>query len=204
MTRALDADAVLADLAAASPFEWVATGLGIVYVLLIMRRKRVGWVAGGISAAILTVLAFRARLPMQAALQFSYVVLAVYGLWKWSSGEGPRRPIGTWPVSRHILMIGACVAAALLVAPLLRENGTSDWPLTDSLVAFLGLFASWLTARMKLENWMYWIGIDVVSLYLYTVQGHPVIALMFLVYLVLSVAGLYSWWQQYRTSARTP
>lgn len=203
MSRTPTVDAVVADLLAASPVEWIATLMGIVYVVLIVRRRRLGWIAGGISSAILTVLAARARLPMQALLQFSYVVLAVYGWWKWSAAHQQPK-IGTWPLSRHIPVIGACVLAALLAAPLLRSSGTSDWPFTDSLVAFLGLFASWLTARMKLENWAYWIVIDMVSLYLYTVQGHPAIAIMFLVYLILSITGLVGWWQQYRTSARMP
>jgi nicotinamide mononucleotide transporter len=200
----LDMAVVRADLAATSPVEWLATLLGIAYVLLILRRQRLGWIAGGISSVILTVLAARSRLPMQALLQFSYVLLAAYGWWQWSEEGGVPRPISTWPVTRHISMIAACIAASLLLAPLLRGTGASDWPITDSLIAFLGLFASWLTAQMKLENWLYWIAIDLVSLYLYTVQGHPAIAIMFLVYFVLSVTGFVSWWQQYRISARRP
>ncbi|MEY2853626.1 MAG: hypothetical protein RL030_758 [Pseudomonadota bacterium] len=202
--RALDWAVLRADLAASSPVEWLATFLGIAYVLLILRRKRLGWIAGGISSVILTVLAARSRLPMQALLQFSYVLLAGYGWWHWSREGGTPRPVGTWPLTRHVAMIAACVAASLLLAPLLRGTGASDWPFTDSLIAFLGLFASWLTAQMKLENWLYWIAIDLASLYLYTVQGLPVIALMFLVYFVLSVTGFISWWRQYRLSVRMP
>jgi nicotinamide mononucleotide transporter len=204
VNRALDMAVVRADFAATSLFEWLAIVLGIAYVLLILRRQRLGWIAGGISSMILTVLAARSRLPMQALLQFSYVLLAGYGWWHWSREGGTPRPIGTWPLTRHIAMIAASVAASLALAPLLRGTGASDWPFTDSLIAFLGLFASWLTAQMKLENWLYWIAIDLVSLYLYTVQGHPAIAIMFFVYFVLSVTGFFSWWQQYRISARRP
>lgn len=204
VNSALDWAVLRADLAASSHVEWIATILGIAYVLLILRRKRLGWIAGGLSSGILTVLAWRSRLPMQALLQLSYVLLAGYGWWRWSETGGTPRPVGTWPLSRHIAVIAACVAASLLLAPLLRGSGASDWPFTDSLIAFFGLFASWLTAQMKLENWLYWIAIDLVSLYLYTVQGHPAIAIMFLVYFVLSVTGFFSWWQQYRISARKP
>ena len=197
MTSIFELQGLRADLAATSLFEWFATALGIVYILLIMRRNRWGWVAGGASSLILTVLAARARLPMQALLQFSYVLAALYGWWRWR-GANPQLSIGLWPWPRHLLAVGACVLAALALAPWLRATGNSDWPFLDPLIAFLGLFASWLTARVRLENWIYWMFIDTVSLYLFTAQGHPVIALLFLVYFGISCAGLRSWWRLYR------
>jgi nicotinamide mononucleotide transporter len=180
--------------------EWFATLLGLVYVLLIIRRSRIGWIAGGVSSSIGIAISVQAHLPMQALLHGFYVAMAVYGWWHWSAVEEKKPPIGIWPLWCHAVMIALCVLAALLAAQVLRISGASaDWPLLDSLLTFLGLFGSWLTARMKLENWLYWLGIDAVSLYLYTVQGHPVIAALFLLYLVFAVMGLRSWWRQYQT-----
>ena len=80
----LSAKTLLTQVRATSAAEWIAVVMGVVYVLLIMRRNRWGWVAGGISSLILAVLAARAHLPMQAVLQFSYVLAAVYGWWHWA------------------------------------------------------------------------------------------------------------------------
>lgn len=197
MNAIFDADRLLAELAATSPFEWAATALGVVYILLIMRRNRLGWLAGGASSAILMVLAIRGRLPMQGVLQFVYVVVAVYGWWSWRR-PARERPITLWPWPRHLAVVGACVLLALALAPLLRSTGASDWPFLDPLIAGLGVYASWLTAQVKLENWIYWIVIDTVSLVLFTAQGMPVVALLFLVYLGISSAGLVSWSRQRR------
>ncbi len=183
------------------PTEWVATALGLAYILLIMRRSRWGWVAGGASSVLLMVLAVQARLPMQAGLQFAYVLMAIYGWSIWGRPAGDR-PISLWPWRHHLLAIGACVLLALAAAPLLRASGAADWPFLDPLLAGLGLFASWLTAQTKLENWLYWIGIDAVSLYLFAAQGLSVVALLFLIYLGIAAAGFVSWRRQWRTQQR--
>jgi len=193
----ISASTLLAQLRATPVAEWLAVALGVVYVLLILRRNRWGWLAGGISSLILTALAVRARLPMQALLQFSYVVAAVYGWWRWDSQSGAQR-IGVWRLRGHVLAVVACLLASLALAQLLAREGYSAWPFLDSLVACLGLFATWLLARVFLENWLYWIVIDSLSLYLFAVQGLVVTALLFVFYLAIAIQGFRSWHAAWR------
>jgi nicotinamide mononucleotide transporter len=183
--------------------EWLAVALGVVYIILIMRRQRWGWAAGGASSLILTVLAARAQLPMQALLQFSYVVAAVYGWIKWAPDAASQR-IGHWNWQGHVMVGTATVLVSLLLARLLMREGYSDWPFLDSLVACLGLFATWLVARVYLENWLYWILIDSLSLYLFTAQGLVVTAMLFVIYLVISCIGLATWWRTWRAGTAAP
>jgi nicotinamide mononucleotide transporter len=172
--------------------------LGVVYILLIMRRQRWGWAAGGASSLILAWLAARAHLPMQAVLQFCYVIAAVYGWYKWSPAAVGQR-IGIWHWRGHALACVTALAVSLLLAQLLQREGYSAWPFLDSLVTCLGLLATWMVARVFLENWLYWILIDMLSLYLYAAQGLVVAALLFAVYLVISMVGLASWWRSWRS-----
>jgi nicotinamide mononucleotide transporter len=76
-------------------------------------------------------------------------------------------------------------------------TGESAFPFTDSLVFCIGMFATWLLARVYLENWAYWILIDAVSIYLWVAQGSVAIAALFVVYLSLAVAGLVQWWRSW-------
>lgn len=179
------------------PAEWLAVIAGVVYVVLIMRRRRLGWVFGGISSAILMVLAARARLPMNALLQASYVVAAVYGWWQWSRGE-QERPIRFWHLRGHLLALGICALASLGLARLLAMEGASAFPFTDSMVACTGLFATWLVARVSIENWLYWIAVDAVSVYLFFVQGLVVSSLLYVLFLVIATAGFFDWLARYR------
>lgn len=179
-------------LRATSTAEWVAVAMGLVYIVLIIRRHRLGWVAGGISSAILAVLFARAQLPMQALLQVSYVIAAVYGWWKWSPQSQPAR-IGTWHWRGHVLVLLACVLVSLALAALLRREAYSAYPFIDSLAACGGLAATWLVARVYLENWLYWIAIDAVSMWLCLTQGLVSTALLFALYLGIATHGYFSW-----------
>lgn len=183
--------------------EWIAVAAGVIYVLLIMRQKRLGWVFGGISAAILMVLAARARLPMNALLQASYVVAAVYGYWAWSRGE-VARPIAFWRPRGHVVALAACVLVSLALAKLLALDGSSAFPFADSLVACAGLVATWMVARVYIENWLYWIAVDTVSVYLFFSQGLVVASLLYVLFLVIACVGFFNWLGKYRRQAAVP
>jgi len=185
-------------LQATGPLDWIADATGLVYVVLVMRHRRSGWIFGGVSSLILAVLAWRARLPMQGLLQLSYVVASVYGWWRWSAAAGAR-PIGMWHWRGHLAVLAGCVLASLLLAHWFAHE--SAFPFIDSLVFCTGMFATWLLARVYLENWAYWIVIDAVSIYLFVEQGLVAIAALFVLYLGIAAAGLAQWW---KTRRRVP
>jgi nicotinamide mononucleotide transporter len=179
------------------PAEWLAVATGLIYVLLIMARRRAGWIFGGISSLILMVMAARARLPMNALLQLSYVIAAVYGWWSWSRAkEG--RPIGMWNWRGHVLAIAGCTLIGFGLSRLPAMAQTSAFPFTDSLVACVGLVATWLVARVYLENWLYWILVDAVSIYLFFSQGLVASSFLYAMYLVIATIGFFHWLAKYR------
>jgi nicotinamide mononucleotide transporter len=178
--------------------EWIAFATGVSYALLVMWRRRLGWVFGGISSLILAVVTWQARLPMQALLQLSYVLAAVYGWWSWSR-PGQQRPISAWHWRGHLFAVIGCVLVSLLLSKVLVDD--SAFPFLDSLVFCAGMLATWLLARVYLENWAYWILIDATSIYLCIAQGLYAVAALFVVYLCIAVAGLAGWWKTWRQTA---
>jgi nicotinamide mononucleotide transporter len=195
MTDAL-LDPLWQGLKATSAIEWVAVATGFAYALLIMLRRRIGWVFGAVSSLILALLAARARLPMQALLQLSYVGAAVYGWWSWSRSSA-QPVIRWWHWRGHAIGIAACLLVSLLLAQLLQDE--SAFPFIDSLAACVGLLATWLLARVYLENWLYWIAIDAVSIYLFFTQGLVSTAVLYVLYFSIAVIGFFGWrrgWQK--------
>lgn len=188
---------LVAGVRATHPAEWIAVAAGVIYVLLIIRQRRLGWIFGGISAAILMVLAARARLPMNALLQASYVIAAFYGWWAWSRG-GTQKPIRFWHARGHVIALLGCLVASLVLARLLAREGASAFPFADSLVAFAGLVATWMVARVYIENWLYWIAVDTVSVYLFFSQGLVVASLLYVLFLVIAIFGFFNWLAKYR------
>jgi nicotinamide mononucleotide transporter len=192
--------ALVAALRAMSLAELVSVLLGLAYLLLAVRRSRWCWVAGGVSSAILVYLSARARLPMQAALQVYYVLMSVYGFRHWSRNEnGGERTVTTWPIRFHVAACAAIVAASLATARWLSVETQAAWPYLDSFTTWGSLFTTWLVARVKLENWIYWLVIDAVLAFLFGVQKLYLVALLSVVYLGIVVVGYFSWLKSYRT-----
>jgi nicotinamide mononucleotide transporter len=188
--------------AATSLIEVWAVALGFAYVILAALRSRWCWPAGGASAVLLAWLSWDARLPMQAALQVWYFVMAVYGWQRWSAPQTAAP--GWWPWTHHAVAIGVCRLACIPLTRLLQSQFSSASPWLDCATTLLSLVGTWLTARMRIESWLYWIAIDAVLVGLYAAQGLRATALLFIVYLIVSVIGLVSWHKQYRSLASIP
>jgi nicotinamide mononucleotide transporter len=188
-----------ADLRATTGLEVAAVLLGIVYVVLIVRRNRLGWIAGAASSIIYVWLAASAKLPMQSALQGYYVIMSVYGWYSWTRNQAEQAGrIHHWPWFKHLAAAAVIVAATALSARWLSTGTQAAWPWLDSFSTCVSLLATWLVARNVLENWLYWICADAVMVYLFSQQGHPFTAMLFAIYLTIAAFGYRRWLQQYR------
>jgi nicotinamide mononucleotide transporter len=178
--------------------EALAVATGLAYVLLILWRNRLGWVAGAVSSTIYVLIAARARLPMQSVLNAYYVVMSVYGWISWTRNateQGGR--IFRWPLRRHVLAIVLILAVSALSARLLATLARDDWPLLDAVTTWTSFFATWLVARSVLENWCYWIAADLIMVFVYLRQGHVPTAGLFTSYVIVALLGFRSWLRRY-------
>jgi nicotinamide mononucleotide transporter len=174
---------------------------GVAYAVLAVRRNRWCWAFGAVSSGILVDLSWRAGLPMQSGLQAIYVGMAVYGFWHWSrAGQGADSglPIRRWPVRHHAWILLGIGLLALAIGPRLAALTAAAWPVLDTLAMAGSLVATWMVARLQLENWIYWIAVDALSIFLYASQGLVLIALLYAIYLVIAAFGLVTWHRQYR------
>jgi nicotinamide mononucleotide transporter len=177
------------------PAEWLAVVLAIGYLLLAIRQNPWCWVSGAASAAIYLVIFARTGLLMQAALQVFYVAMSGYGWYAWRRGavrEDGGLAVSRWPVGRHAAALGLALAATL-VSGLALRGAHSVLPYVDSLVAWVSVLATWMTARKLLASWLYWIAIDLVAMILYWSQGLLVTTGLFFLYVLLAVRGYRAW-----------
>jgi nicotinamide mononucleotide transporter len=182
--------------------EAFAVVAGLIYVTLILRRNRWGWVAGAFSSSVYVLISARAKLPMQSLLQAYYVAMAVYGWYSWKRNaeeEGGR--IYRWTLRRHLWVALLLLTASALSAQFLARETQAAWPLLDSFTTWTSLLATWMLARSVLENWLYWISADLIMVCLFMRQGYPYTAGLFFVYSVVSVLGLRAWWKRYQRQA---
>jgi nicotinamide mononucleotide transporter len=171
----------------------LVTGVG--YAVLAARRNRLCWIAGAVSSACAAVAYGSRGLPMQSGLQVFFVGMALYGWLSWTrSAISGEFPVGLWPLSFHlgaalVITLLAFVSAGLLVA----NTDAAAWPRLDSLTTWFSLLATWLAARGRLENWLYWIVIDVVLVFLSYKQGSMPMALLNSLFIAIAIGGFIAW-----------
>jgi nicotinamide mononucleotide transporter len=175
-------------------FEIMATITGVGYAVLAARRNRLCWIAGAVSSALAALLAGLRGLPMQSALQVFFVGMSVYGWLSWtrSAAQG-ELPISLWPYPAHLAGAVIVTLLAFLSAHVLAAETQAAWPLLDSLTTGFSLLATWLAARAKLENWLYWIVIDGVLVFLFYRQELPFLALLNVLFIGIAAAGYIGW-----------
>jgi nicotinamide mononucleotide transporter len=172
---------------------------GVAYAVLAAQRNRLCWIAGAVSSACAAVLSGLNELPMQAALQVFYLGMSAYGWWSWTrhSSQG-ELDVSLWPHSRHLAAAAVIIALSFGSAFALRQGTAAAWPLLDSLTTFFSLLATWLAARGKLENWLYWVVINTATIYLFAVQRMWGMAVLSALLTVIAVAGHISWRRRFR------
>ena len=72
-------------------------------------------------------------------------------------------------------------------------------PFVDAATTLSALLATWMVANKLLENWLYWIVIDIASVGLYLSRDLTLTAALFTVYVILASWGYVTWRKQWTT-----
>jgi nicotinamide mononucleotide transporter len=128
--------------------------------------------------------------------------MAFYGWHHWKKGtdHGRSLPVINWPMAFHLLPLLMIAILTVLSGFLLSEYSDAALPYLDSFTTWGAIFATWMVAHKVLQNWHYWFVIDALSVFIYISRGLWLTALLYLLYLLLIVAGFRVW----RTSSPPP
>lgn len=184
---------------AQSTTQWIALVSGIIYVVLAAREKSLCWLFGIVSCACIAWDDFHSfQLYADGVLQLIYVGLGMLGLYKWRYGknEESELQISEHPVRHHIVVIAISILASLPVSYLLLTYTNAAFGFVDVLTTILSLYATWLLINKILSNWLYWIIIDAVYVYLFYRTGGMLIAVLYSVFLLVAFYGYFRWSQK--------
>jgi nicotinamide mononucleotide transporter len=185
-----------------SPWEYAAMVLSILYLLLAARENIWCWAAAFISTAIYIVLFYDAVLLLESLLNIFYLLMAVYGWYEWRYRKSDKtgRAISAWSLRRNLLVVSTTFALVLLAGYLFGRYTQSQLPYLDAFTTCFAVVATFMVPWKILDNWIYWLVIDLASIYLYISRGLYVTALLFCIYIVLIVWGYIRWLREYRAA----
>jgi nicotinamide mononucleotide transporter len=192
----------------ARPLEAASVLFSVLYLVLAIRENLWCWPAAFLSSVLTLAVVLGARLYSEVVLNVYYAAMAVYGWYQWHYGGRGRGaaelPISVWPLRTHALAIGGSLALSAGVGWLMSRHTQAAFPYLDAFVTVSSVVTTYLVARKILENWLYWLVIDSLALYVYWQRELYFFAALFALYLVLVVIGLARWHRDWRAQIAVP
>ncbi|MBE0667070.1 MAG: nicotinamide mononucleotide transporter [Bacteroidales bacterium] len=186
-----------------SLLELLAVLTGLAAVWLAARANILTWLFALVNAVLFFVLFYQVNLYSAMALQVFFFCNALYGWYNWRrDSKGKKKPVTLLLHKQRVIWLAVIIIGAMLMGTL---AGKIHWWLpdlfpeaatfvyTDAMIAVLSIVASLLLARLKLENWILWILVNMMSIVMYAMKGVMLVSLQYLIFLFIATYGLLEW-----------
>ena len=182
--------------------ELIATVLALAYVILALKQSLWCWPAALLSTILFTHVMWQSALLSDALLQLYYAAMALYGWWRWRQlqqcSAAERGPVYEWCWQRHLFLIAVTAVAGLLLGAFMTHYTSADFAWIDAQTTVFSVMATWLVARKLVSNWLYWVVIDAVSIYVYAEKHLYFLTGLFMLYTVIALVGYFIWRSHYQ------
>lgn len=179
--------------------EWIAVFTGLLYVIFTIRNNILLWIFGIMSSGLYIWIFYKSGIYAYALLYVYYVVIGFYGWYNWSVKHyDPEKQETGLKIHRasRLYLFACLVITAILAWPvyiILKRLTASDMALADALLASGGMVATWMLTQKLIQQWLFWIIIDLLSLAVMLYKGLYPSALLFLIYTLLAIKGYLEW-----------
>ncbi|GHE83288.1 nicotinamide riboside transporter PnuC [Thalassotalea profundi] len=188
--------------------EWLAVIASLLYVFLAANNNIWCWPAALVSTVLYTAIFYEFYLWSDSLLQVYYFAMAIYGWFCWrkktnDSEEIEQLAVGQLAASFHLKAIMICFLLSLGLGWLMANYTPTHFPYLDAHTTVFALFATYLVAQKIVENWLYWIVIDIVSIYLYIEKGLIPTAFLFGLFVIFATYGYLKWRKLFYSSTKS-
>lgn len=185
--------------------SFVGTLLGLPYIYLQYKASPKFWPVSAVNALPFIYVNFVKSNFATAALFTYYLIVALQGMF-FSGGKNEttdadgtfivrRIPLSLYPrLAAVFVLIFAAIYLFVTHAPsLLTSMPEPQTPLADAFATALSFVSMWLLSRKYIEQWLSWVVVNTVYVYMYVVQGSYPWAALFLIYGAVAVLGYFNW-----------
>jgi nicotinamide mononucleotide transporter len=171
---------------------------GLVCVYLQVREVIWNWPIGIANNIVYFVVFWRSRLYADACLQIFFLSVSIYGWWKWKYGGTHHSALSVQRTSRMFggVLLAIVLGCIVVIHEVLRRFSNSDVPWGDATTTSVSLAAQYMLGRKLIENWLLWIGVNVLYIGLYCYKRLFLTAVLYAIFIALCVAGYRKWSQQ--------
>lgn len=173
--------------------------LGFISIYLQIKQHNWYWPVSIVMVSLYAVVYYQSKFYADMSLQLYFFAVGIYGWYYWLSGNNKKEkeslrkvPVVSLKLSGWIKAIVATICFYLIIAFILVKYTDSDIAYGDAFTTAFSFVATFLLARKLIENWIFWIIADVVSVGLYIYKGLYPTAILFF---VLSILAFYGYWE---------
>jgi nicotinamide mononucleotide transporter len=186
---------VYENLMASSWLEAIAVITGLLSVWYAKKENILVYPTGIISVLIYVYICLTVKLYADMGINAFYFVMSIYGWVKWTrhTGDHQHRPIKWASKQEWAWSVAGLVVFFFILVYILKNYTDSNVPVWDALTTAIFIIGMWLMALKKIENWLFWIAGDLISIPLYASKGLVLTSIQFTIFLILAIAGYLEW-----------
>ena len=190
------------------PLEFIGVLTGIASVWYSRKENILVYPIGLVSTVIYIYLSLKGNLLGEASVNFYYTVMSIYGWILWAKKDKQKHEALlhiTYSTRKewiqqlsffaifYVVIFFALTWAKQAFAP-------EAIPWADAFASASAYTGMWLMTKKKIENWVWWIITDFVSVPLYFVKGYAFTSVQFLIFTLLAIWGLIEWRKKVKLS----
>ena len=177
--------------------EIVAVVFGFLSVWFSKQNNILVFPTGMISTAIFVYLLFKWELLGDMMINGYYFAMSVYGWYIWTRKVDSTyvTPISTTTQKEKQISIGIFITTLFFVFVVYKSfDKWIGWvAYVDTLTTAIFFVGMWLMARRKIENWIFWIIGDIISVPLYLHKGFTFTSFQYLGFTIIAIYGYLAW-----------
>jgi len=161
-------------------------------------KKNHIWVfpTGLISTLIFVYLLWKWTLLGDMMINAYYFVMSIYGWYVWTKKTNDQAtPISRANTKEKRTSFVIFIITLVLVYLVYESAGkwTTWTAYIDTITTAVFFVGMWLMARRKIENWIFWIVGDIISVPLYFYKGLTFTSLQYLIFTIIAIYGFLAW-----------
>lgn len=177
--------------------EITAVIFGFLSVLFSKKNNILVFPTGIISTLIFVYLLLKWELLGDMMINGYYFIMSIYGWYIWTHKNKDNEITPISETTRKEKKISAFIFIATLIFVFGVYTFFDKWThwtaYVDTFTTAIFFVGMWLMAKRKIENWLFWIVGDFISIPLYFYKGFTFTSFQYLIFTFVAVAGYMAW-----------
>lgn len=190
--------------------EYIAVVAGIASVWFSRLENILVYPVGLINTTIYVWLSFKGHLLGEAAVNFYYTIMSLYGWYLWAKKDNRHVPVvhisfsdRRWLIYQFLFFGAFYITIFLLLTYLKRDFAPGAIPWADAFASATAFTGMWLMTKKKVESWYWWIATNIASIPLYFVKHYALTSVYYFILLIMAVFGLIEWRRRAASTSHT-